>query len=205
MHQQGERCVSMQAVAWAFSLGDVTPLAKLAAIYLGESHEIHASPPKLDHLMKFCCAGEAEIREAIDELSELLDCKIDDNRIVSFTFPVSASFSVAGPSPSKSPFQIYVIAGRECIKIGISRDVRSRLRSLQSWTPEQLYLVWWAVGPRYLIRETETAAHAVLSDYRIAGEWFSVTAERAISVGTAELSRRGIIAGPRNCRTAIGA
>ena len=54
------------------------------------------------------------------------------------------------------------------IKVGIARDVQSRIASLQTGNPNRLYLMFVAPGDQQL----ERALHHKLRDCRGLGEWF---------------------------------
>jgi hypothetical protein len=78
---------------------------------------------------------------------------------------------------------IYVVAaGRRHIKIGVSRDVKRRIRGIQTGCPYTVRLVQsWNTSRA---REIERKAHRLLAKYRWAGEWFDVPSRvAALAVG----------------------
>ncbi len=68
---------------------------------------------------------------------------------------------------------IYIIAdkGRQFAKIGMSRDVISRFRGLQTACPLDLEVV--SAHPCTYVRFREFKVHEQLSDLRLRNEWFS--------------------------------
>ena len=66
---------------------------------------------------------------------------------------------------------IYFIQGVSggSIKIGYSKDIESRIKSLQFHSPVQLTVVGWMEGSV----ELERQLHKVFSSHRLWGEWFS--------------------------------
>ena len=79
---------------------------------------------------------------------------------------------------------IYVI-GREKgpVKVGISSSPADRLRTLQTGCPFKLTLFQqWECGDRDNALEHEDIFGGVCDDARIIGEWFDMTAERAVRV-----------------------
>lgn len=92
----------------------------------------------------------------------------------------------AGQAESEVPLDagVYFVqsAGGGPIKIGVSKNVRARIRSLQTSSPTPLVLLGVVAGSR----DTEAALHHRLHASRIRGEWFADSDEvrRAIA-GTA--------------------
>jgi hypothetical protein len=75
-----------------------------------------------------------------------------------------------GITPSKSVAVVYVIQRGDSgpIKVGISTNVKSRLKSLQTGNAEKLRLV-----RTFTMRDVERVLHAVLErKARLSGEWF---------------------------------
>ena len=97
----------------------------------------------------------------------------------------------AGGIP-KSPFAfakhsgysaVYVVKdkelGRPC-KIGISGDPPHRARSMltDSWRKLELCTYFWFAGARVSER-VESAAHGMVDEHRVHGEWFDIDGEEA--------------------------
>jgi DNA-binding transcriptional regulator YdaS (Cro superfamily) len=72
---------------------------------------------------------------------------------------------------------LYIIQCDNFIKIGIARNLNSRLSSMQSGNPKELVLkAFFETG---LAKKAEKKAHAKLSKYRVTGEWFDCSFEDA--------------------------
>ena len=77
-------------------------------------------------------------------------------------------------TPDYSPSQVYVIGPVEgAYKIGISRDVESRLNTLQTGVPVNLSLVCSFPGGEFL----EKTLHRKFWDKKVRGEWFALSPE----------------------------
>jgi hypothetical protein len=71
---------------------------------------------------------------------------------------------------------LYVIGDGRDFKIGISKDVASRLSVLQVGNPQKLYVVF--VGGKHtemIARSMEKWMHKHLEEYSVRGEWFHVS------------------------------
>lgn len=65
------------------------------------------------------------------------------------------------------------------VKIGVSKNVSARLKSLQASSGLEIKLIT-TFGPLSKAIALERAAHVLLADKRELGEWFSVTADEAV-------------------------
>lgn len=76
---------------------------------------------------------------------------------------------------------IYVVTGGyRQIKIGISTNVRKRLRGIQTGCPVRIKLEGQWRTPH--ARKVEKAAHSALVRYRTSGEWFNLPASVGMAV-----------------------
>lgn len=86
-----------------------------------------------------------------------------------------------GPAIAGRAGTIYLIEGAPGrFKIGITKSTRARMKSLQTGSPVPLRLVHSA-----FVRDSAAAerlAHGLLTRFRLHGEWFECSEERAISV-----------------------
>lgn len=73
-----------------------------------------------------------------------------------------------------------VVGGPKHVKIGISSDVDKRLQGIQTGCPFKVRLAKSWRTP--FARKIEGLAHAALSRYRTAGEWFNVPIRVAMAV-----------------------
>lgn len=75
---------------------------------------------------------------------------------------------------------IYVIGNKSNRqKIGFSKDVNKRLKTLQTGNSEELLLHHYIQVPEDRVRILEKKIHQELSYKRLKGEWFDMTAEEA--------------------------
>jgi hypothetical protein len=77
--------------------------------------------------------------------------------------------------PQNAPGYLYIIQceGTDCYKIGIAKNVTSRLKEMQTGCPYRLILInKWYVD-RMLLREQ--VLHRHLSTQKTRGEWFILT------------------------------
>lgn len=75
---------------------------------------------------------------------------------------------------------LYVIRGTHgLVKIGMTMDPQARLAALQTGSPFPLELIYIAAVPDDAGYAVEQAAHALLEQSRVSGEWFSCRPDRA--------------------------
>lgn len=82
--------------------------------------------------------------------------------------------------PYRGAGMIYLVEGGGRYKIGISKSAKARLSSLQTGSPVALHLVHYALVKDSC--EAERLAHGLLARFRLHGEWFECSLERARSV-----------------------
>lgn len=188
--------MTIQATAWAARLRNISPLAKLAALGIGDGYQGEGKESvRLGWLVEFCCVEEADVRAALEELRDWHDVSFtfDGDRVSNLTLPVVINERFSRPrEPDKSLCHIYVIRSEKRTKIGIARNPAIRIESLQAWAPEHMAIIWTASGPRDVIRWIEAACHRELAAHRIAGEWFDILPPRAIEVVKAQMAKHGL-------------
>lgn len=91
------------------------------------------------------------------------------------------------PPPEYRPHisDVYVMTAGEAVKVGISRNVASRARALQTGNEKDVRIFWAVTMNKGFAEETERAVHAELRKLAGAaatGEWFYVAPETAVSV-----------------------
>jgi len=72
---------------------------------------------------------------------------------------------------------VYIVQAGECVKIGVSNNVKKRMRQIQTSNPEKLYLILLLNMPsRPRAEKLEEYLHDKFSNYRCTGgrEWFKV-------------------------------
>lgn len=66
-------------------------------------------------------------------------------------------------------------------KIGISRDVEKRLKTLQTGNPDKLKIHYKIECPYEKTRKLEKKIHTELNYKKLKGEWFNMTPDEAIN------------------------
>ena len=77
--------------------------------------------------------------------------------------------------PTDKPTEVYFIevVGRDLVKIGITQNVRTRLKTLDSSNPDELRLLRSIPGDAF----TEETLLLKFDDLWVKGEWFRLTPE----------------------------
>lgn len=75
---------------------------------------------------------------------------------------------------------VYVFEGPIAVKVGITKDVPGRIATVEGHGGFRITNVK-AFGPFSNASAVESKAHAMLSDCRTVGEWFSIPFEKAVS------------------------
>lgn len=102
---------------------------------------------------------------------------------------------------------IYVIgAARGPKKVGCAKDVKARLRQLQTAYHRPLSVLFSVQVPDETCSSIERRAHWILRDSRAEGEWFKVSAPSAIKAvrQAAEENGVGELARPTSGRPSLG-
>ena len=82
--------------------------------------------------------------------------------------PFTSALAAIRRRPSERRFVYFVASGENAVKIGVTDDVLSRMKALQTASPLPLKLL--AVMPDD--QETEYDLHRAFAALRISGEWF---------------------------------
>jgi hypothetical protein len=90
---------------------------------------------------------------------------------------------------SPAPWYVYIICHADgdgvagpC-KIGMTKALGSRLKTLQTGSPRRLILLGTIMWPyREFARDFEGALHEALAEHRLTGEWFNIDPHDAASV-----------------------
>jgi hypothetical protein len=93
---------------------------------------------------------------------------------VSHIYPIAA-----GDNAEAS--HVYAIAASNAVKIGKTRDIKSRLDNIQSSHYEPLKLAFSLPCDDAVAAAVERLVHRLLSAKRLRGEWFDVTVEEALA------------------------
>jgi hypothetical protein len=106
------------------------------------------------------------------------------------SFQPSDLRSLPRPPADATASYIYVIKDAEHVKIGVTKHSRERLAQIQTASSRKIDYAFIAPtsGDPYAI---EREAHAILSRYRLHGEWFDVPPELAIAAVTGAAAKLG--------------
>lgn len=77
---------------------------------------------------------------------------------------------------------IYVITSDDLIKVGITNNVKNRVRSIGHQMPYPVELYAFDHMPAYLAEWTERSVHFDLKDHQHKGEWFTCDPEPAFEI-----------------------
>jgi len=85
-----------------------------------------------------------------------------------------------GSEPVLSRNHVYVVQGKDAVKLGVTSDLDGRLAQLQTGSPHRLDMVYSTrvAGDAYAV---EAEAHAMLARHRLSGEWFGVPPDVAVA------------------------
>ena len=78
-------------------------------------------------------------------------------------------------TPPKKHY-LYAISNGEQVKLGMSSNIKGRMKALQTANPNKLILLWKyyvADKPRRAVK-SEKCLHKVCKKWKIRGEWFSI-------------------------------
>lgn len=107
-----------------------------------------------------------------------------------------------GPKPEVTkmayvhkPHWVYVVAGNGAIKVGVSVDVDSRIKTLNTGSATPIALLGsWAFDSRRAALDAEYNLQVKLAEYRLNGEWFSIGALSAIDFEAGlDVTRRKVV------------
>lgn len=72
---------------------------------------------------------------------------------------------------------IYVIASGPYMKIGITRDLKKRIKGVECHNPHEVRLICYRRVPAHYARRAEMQIHAELAAHQHRGEWFTADLE----------------------------
>jgi len=75
------------------------------------------------------------------------------------------------------------------VKVGIAKDIASRLATLKTGFPHKLQSYCFVPVPDGMARKIEKTCHLRLAESRMNGEWFDVTPEEAVALVNATVTR----------------
>lgn len=94
-----------------------------------------------------------------------------------FCFDVFKDFST---TPNDS--LVYFIGDGEAMKIGVSKVVENRVKSIQTGNPRKVRILWVMKPVSMNAYDAEASLHRRLSEYRLEGEWFALDGFRSLEI-----------------------
>lgn len=77
---------------------------------------------------------------------------------------------------------LYLIRAGNFVKIGVSKNIKSRLKTLQTSNPVELKLLAYTIGNDEYDYIIESEIHEEFEDHRAKGEWFTLTKDQLINI-----------------------
>ena len=195
--------MSIQAITWAWDTACETLASKLVLLHLADcanEYNSWACWPSLNSIMKFTGLTRQGVLNAIKSLQEqgLLEKIPPDEQayieneygivrkksnVYRLLVPAQVKVSDAGADKreQKSCF-LYVMKMRGMVKIGLSTNPASRIKSIQTSNPHQVNLIHTIERTAIQIRQLESACHAALKGKKRCGEWFEIDVDEVIEV-----------------------
>lgn len=186
--------MSFQAMIWAFGLRDVSPLAKLVAIRVGDDCDAGVGTIAVVGIRKLIDWCNADYDEVLLALAELrihgLNWRDDGAGSFEIHFPLINPTTAPDTKAPEERIAIYVISSGVASKVGISRDPDGRLFGLQGGSPTTpLKKHFEHFGPASTIRAVERACHVRLEGCALGREWFDCSPEDCVAIVREELER----------------
>lgn len=185
--------MSMREFIWALKLTNISPAAKLVAIYVGDNYSQDGSRRfSYGELAEFACVDVAAIPSILEEFEDKNIAFRHEALSVCFEFPLEKLDEVSQiVSLDRSRLYLYVMSCGDHVKIGITVNLRNRQASLQTQAPFPVLLEWSGSGEAHRVRRIERQIHDALKDTRITGEWFKISLEQAIEAARLHLADKG--------------
>lgn len=83
---------------------------------------------------------------------------------------------------ARSEWVIYAIRSEHLVKVGITADLKSRMKLMELFNPMPFKCIRFSYVPRDRARKIEMAVHAMLSEHHKRREWFEADDEKVITV-----------------------
>lgn len=177
--------MTVYGAVWALNLVEVTPLAKLVAIRLGDDCDADGRGTiDLGGLAEWCCASVVDVEAALSLLDDLADVRwasLEAN-VIRFNLPYQARVS---GMPSRQVIEgkltLYVMTGPVGVKVGITSQLERRVAGLRlALLTDSINCVWSTEAAESVIRRAERLAHSALAANLYRNEWFTCTPQEAI-------------------------
>ncbi|GEM_PF-3536174 len=171
--------MSFQAMAWAMAQ-NLSPVDKLSLIYLADGYHPSQAPNVLNRkrLAAFCGISDEDTYGVMAALEDegLLTMRGDQFWLC---LPEHPPVSVVKEDP---PAFLYVLSCDGLVKIGITKNLASRVSSIQTSNPSPVALLHHRQAPLSVVRAWERLCHDELAGHHRSGEWFAVDQRDAIAL-----------------------
>lgn len=176
--------MTIRGFSWAWNLRGVTPTAKLVALRVGDNADADGlSTVSINRLEEFSGLDSDEIVNSLQNLLEqekISDVRFSDDTVCVRIIWGDEATTLTPVLPPKSMRTVYVVTSGGKTKVGITSDLKGRLSTFKNSIPYPVELAWKVELVEVFARKVERAAHALLIEHRLKGEWFSITSAQAI-------------------------
>lgn len=166
-------------MAWAMGQ-NLPPVEKLALICLADGYHPSQAPHVLNRkrLAAFCGISDDDTYGLMAALEDagLLTMRGDQFWLC---VPEQSPASVVKEDP---PAFLYVLSCDGLVKIGITKNLTSRVASIQTSNPRPVALVHHRQAPLSRVRAWERLCHHELAGHHRSGEWFAVDQRHAVAL-----------------------
>lgn len=207
--------MSVQAITWAWEREGVTPAGKLVLLALADNANESTgwiAWPSLTNLAKRSNLSRQGVVNALGQLEELSLIERlppHESRRAEVEFGItekkSTIYRLLVPPSEIQPKQaskadeamfLYVAHSGPHVKVGITKNLKSRESSLRTATPNGCEFVYAVEGGEKKIRALEIACHAELFDCHKSGEWFEIDIHEACDRVMRVCERASQLSGP---------
>lgn len=180
--------MSVQAITWAFEQ-DLDCGHKFVLVALANYADEEARCwPSQDKLAKQCGLSRQRVNVILGDLEEfgligIIPQTRDNGSTRSNVYQLAAPLRSNHPRPiPDTPGFLYVAWDGSRAKIGITRDVEERMKSLSKGASRPVTLVKAFAVEMRLARRIEKQLHAENAALRLHGEWYNLRPEEAVSL-----------------------
>jgi hypothetical protein len=187
--------MTMFGHSWGLNLVGVTPVAKLIAIYIGDSCNQDAQGrASISDLASWCGVKPRLVLGALAVLERRCGViwRLVDADAVEYQLPGDALPPKRDRNQQRheGKLTLYVMTGRHGVKVGITTNLQERVYSLRNaMLDDTVTAKWSATAPTSIVRRAEMRAHASLKAKLIRNEWFTASVDEAIAAASEALRR----------------
>lgn len=186
--------MSFQATAWAFDQEGLTPVEKLTLICLADmANAEQMCWPGQSYIASKCGVSRSWVNKVLGSLEEkgliVIEPQYHNNGAAK-----SACYHLMMPPEENQEIEkpevigwIYVVETIDAVKVGITRQIDERIRSLNNTTPNGVALRFSHELEMREARAVERRIIEAFADHALRGEWFSCTASEIVDAVRCEL------------------